>query len=1154
METMVSSSKQNPLQVWRQQALNWILRGQYPFWLLAYLIGVWNAVQTYQGKTVGATETSALLVISITLYTIALACFTLATFVSKLGYRRRVFLMLGGYYFLSVVLFGLSALSGDARLFLYAFVIFAAIFLDRHWNLFALATALFAFAVMGWLNVTGILTLAAAHQFNARDPASWISGWVIFAVLSIAFSLAITFLLRSLADNLERAHTALQNEQRLSNALRLLSNGNQLLVRLHERTELIQRACQFVRESGYAPVWFASIQPDGASLTPEIGTGDDSLPLPACAYQAMHSRTRIVAPPHLAIPLSRPQRDFGVLVVGREDDTECAESEIAVLQELTDDLAYALENIEAENQRRTLVEVSVPLITARDEPEFWSATLQAVQAVLRADRAAIYLYDYETERLTCPYATGLSQEYIDEINRRFREVPGGRVLLDPKPVVINDVDSDARAVSLRPSLQREGIRAYCVFPLFFAEKFSGAFVSYRNAAIPFSQSDLEAGQTLAHLVAASLQNARLFAETRAKANEQAALFLAAQELSASLLNPPALLETFAKQLAETLDATSVHILSLDPAAETMKVLSEYWTESAGLAERKSDLGRTYRTKDFPHVIQAMKSGKALTLQAGEGNLIEAERNEYIEYGVHTHLFVPLMWQGQTVGLAEIWESRRKREFTQHEINLAQALSSHAASIIHATNLFVELEKREAHFRALIEHSAEGIAILDANGNFRYVAPAEERLTGDSPQKLIGKNAFANIHPEDAPQLLQAFQAGVQQPDSVTTLSYRLRRADGEWRHYEMTGHNLLHDPFIQGVVVNYRDITERKQAEIEAQESAKRYQSLFTMLRLMADTMPDMLWAKDVQGRYLFANRTMCEKLLNAGDTDEPIGKTDLFFAERERRAHPENPEWHMFGEICVNSDAIVLENKRPQRFDEFGNVKGEFLFLDVHKAPLYDTDGNLIGTVGSGRIVTKEKEAEAKIKQQAEELKKAYDATLEGWARALELRDKDTEGHTRRVTELAMKLARAINVPEEQLIHIHRGAILHDIGKIAVSDKILHKPGPLTAEEMEIMRRHPQYAYDMLSHIEYLRPALDIPYCHHERWDGSGYPRGLKGEEIPLAARIFAVADVFDALTSDRPYRPAWSKKQAVDYIVAHSGKCFDPRIVEVFLSLLRK
>jgi len=185
------------------------------------------------------------------------------------------------------------------------------------------------------------------------------------------------------------------------------------------------------------------------------------------------------------------------------------------------------------------------------------------------------------------------------------------------------------------------------------------------------------------------------------------------------------------------------------------------------------------------------------------------------------------------------------------------------------------------------------------------------------------------------------------------------------------------------------------------------------------------------------------------------------------------------------------------------------------------------------------------------EKLSEAYDSTLEGWARALELRDKDTEGHTRRVTDLTLRLARAMGLSEEQIIHIRRGAILHDIGKVGIPDAILHKPGPLTAEEEAFMHCHPQFAFDMLSPIEFLRPALDIPWCHHEKWDGSGYPRGLKGEEIPLAARIFAVADVWDALTSDRPYRPAWTEEQTLAYLSAQTGKHFDPKVIEVFFSL---
>jgi HD-GYP domain-containing protein (c-di-GMP phosphodiesterase class II) len=187
-------------------------------------------------------------------------------------------------------------------------------------------------------------------------------------------------------------------------------------------------------------------------------------------------------------------------------------------------------------------------------------------------------------------------------------------------------------------------------------------------------------------------------------------------------------------------------------------------------------------------------------------------------------------------------------------------------------------------------------------------------------------------------------------------------------------------------------------------------------------------------------------------------------------------------------------------------------------------------------------------------ELNLAYDTTIEGWSHALDLRDEGTEGHTERVTEMTERLARALGVDESELVHIHRGSLLHDMGKMGIPDSILLKRGVLTDSEWEIMRRHPIYAYEMLSHIIYLKRALDIPYCHHEKWDGSGYPRGLKGEEIPLAARIFAIVDVWDATTSDRPYRAAWPKAKAVDYILEQSGKYFDPHIVSVFLSLIER
>jgi putative nucleotidyltransferase with HDIG domain len=184
-------------------------------------------------------------------------------------------------------------------------------------------------------------------------------------------------------------------------------------------------------------------------------------------------------------------------------------------------------------------------------------------------------------------------------------------------------------------------------------------------------------------------------------------------------------------------------------------------------------------------------------------------------------------------------------------------------------------------------------------------------------------------------------------------------------------------------------------------------------------------------------------------------------------------------------------------------------------------------------------------------ELIVAYDATIEGWARAMDLRDKETENHTRRVTEMTLSLAKALGVKDNEILHIRRGALLHDIGKIGVPDNILLKEGKLTEEEWVLMRRHPQFAYQMLQPIKYLWQSLDIPYSHHEKWDGTGYPRGLKGEQIPLAARIFAIVDVWDAVTIDRPYRKGWTKQKALKYIREQSGKHFEPRVVDAFLEI---
>jgi len=268
----------------------------------------------------------------------------------------------------------------------------------------------------------------------------------------------------------------------------------------------------------------------------------------------------------------------------------------------------------------------------------------------------------------------------------------------------------------------------------------------------------------------------------------------------------------------------------------------------------------------------------------------------------------------------------------------------------------------------------------------------------------------------------------------------------------------------------------------------------------------------------------------------------------RSPAANETEPAYHLtpwlLGEGFVAGFSVPLVAK--------GQLEGVLDVFHRHSLqPDHEWLGFLETLAGQAAIAIENAQLFDSLQRTNTKLTQAYDATIEGWSRALELRDKETEGHSQRVTEMTLQLARAMGMSETELVHVRRGALLHDIGKMGIPDAILLRPGPLAEPEWQIMRLHPKYAYDMLSPIDYLRPALDIPYCHHEKWDGSGYPRGLKGEQIPLAARIFAIADVWDALSSDRPYGQAWPREKALAYIREQSGKYFDPKVVETFLHL---
>lgn len=649
-----------------------------------------------------------------------------------------------------------------------------------------------------------------------------------------------------------------------------------------------------------------------------------------------------------------------------------------------------------------------------------------------------------------------------------------------------------------------------------------------------------------------------------------------------------------------------------------------------------------------------------------------------------------------------------------------------------------LAASERRFRSLVQNASDIITIVDSERKIRYESPSLERVMGYSPEDVLGLDVLEPVHPADRARIVNAFQQLIDDPASVMQEEIQLIGADGAFRTLEVVGTNLLADPAVKGIVLNSRDITDRRRHDREQEaiiqmaaalrEAGNRdemvpiilrqVQELFsaggaalvtlnakqqdllvematgswkrtTGMKLSGDSVIDWdlyrsrqpyvqadvradkrfkgaemlgpdtaavavplfaqgepfgtVWAgrstpfEDEETRILSALTDMAANALRRASLHEEtqrraaqlttvthlgltLGETLELPVIFERLADATH---NLLNEVttvlisryraeeqrveCVYGlqagEPLNVSELAPVALDPAGrgtqseviHQRRHVILGDVqsHLAQadggmLFSTEGPtvesavLVPMLARGQVIGvvqayssrpqcfDETDAEllaivantaavaianadlfAELQSTNVELALAYDTTLEGWARALEMRDKETEGHTRRVTELTLELATWLGLPTRDLVDIRRGALLHDIGKMGIPDSILLKPGPLDEAEWEIMRTHPQLAQQMLADVDFLRAALTIPMYHHERWDGSGYPHGLTGEDIPIEARAFAVVDVYDALRSDRPYRQAWPQAKVHSYLTDNAGVLFDPRVVDAFFEM---
>jgi PAS domain S-box-containing protein len=910
----------------------------------------------------------------------------------------------------------------------------------------------------------------------------------------------------------------------------------------------------------------------------------------------------------LAIPLIVKNQVMGLITLDSYQAARFTAEDEELAMAIANHAGIAIENaqlyqeaVQAAERRAVLHRISQDIVLfSQDTEQVYKAIHEAASKLMPCDVFLLVLRDEIKDENTSVYAVETGQRYPPE------HVPGsqgltGTVITENRSIIFRDnLDIEKREVHHFGSPKR--VQSVVAVPMRVSGRVIGMISAQCYEPYAYAAEEQALLEMLSTHAATAIENARLFEAEQRRRQEAEALRQATSVIS-STLDPDIVSSEVLTSLKKIIpyDTGTVFILEGDVLRVAMAQGYPHMAQLKNLTFPADN--------EFFQIVKA--TGKPIIVE--DAQLDPRFQNWGESTYVHGWMIMPLVSRGRVIGSITL-DSVTPGAFDENIGNTAMAFAHQAAAAIDNARLHNETQRRLKDLEIInrvttalrMAHSgheilnillSESLSLLDTqNGAIWLYDHSHNTLKQHAESGVSTKATHKILKPEDG-IIGHVFNSGEKYialdlkrdsliypgnvnstPDGLTGIFIPIKSTietmgvllvsieAGRQVSDEINLLAILAE--VAGNAMQRAELFDQSQEQIRKLTTLRDIDSAIasstdlrvilnilmdhTLRHLKTDAVDILLYHPELQSlTYLtsagFYNSSPSRPLIRLGEglAGQAVMKGSIEYVADLRTSNEGKRDPLLVRESFIAYFGVPLIVK--------GQIKG--VFEVFHRRALSPTNEWLqfLQTLaGQAAIAIDNAQLFDNLQRSNQEIIQAYDTTLEGWARALELRDRETEGHTRRVTDLTMQLARFIGIADDDMINIYRGVLLHDIGKMGVPDQILRKTGALNEAEWSEMRRHPEYAFNLLAPIPYLRPALDIPYCHHEHWDGSGYPRGLKGEQIPLSARIFSVVDIWDALLSDRPYRKAWPQEKVIQYLRDIAGSILDPQVVTKFLQMI--